>query len=99
MVQELKVYFAALKRQDAREKATGARPITEGKEAIPYAVYVKICQEFFRNGQYFELLYATLCWNLMCCALMRSRATAIRHGTERKNERRQFTVVMDLTIQ
>ena len=66
MVQELKVYFAALKRQDAREKATGARPITEGKEAIPYAVYVKICQEFFRNGQYFELLYATLCWNLMC---------------------------------
>jgi len=66
MVQELKVYFAALKRQDAREKATGSRPITEGKEAIPYAVYVKICQEFFRNGQYFELLYSTLCWNLMC---------------------------------
>ena len=29
------------------------------------------------------------------CALMRSRATAIRHGTERKNERQRFTVAMD----
>jgi hypothetical protein len=66
MVQELKVYFAALKRRDAHEKAVGARPVSEGKEAIPYAVYVKVCQEFFKSGHFFELLYATLCWNLMC---------------------------------
>ena len=66
MVQELKVYFAALKRQDAREKAAGSRPVTEGKEAIPYPVYVRICNEFLKAGQFFELLYSTLCWNLMC---------------------------------
>lgn len=66
MVQELKVYFAALKRQDAREKAAGSRPVTEGKEAIPYPVYIRIANEFLKAGQYFELLYATLCWNLMC---------------------------------
>lgn len=65
-VGDIKMFFKGLKRLDAREKASGVRAQTEGKKAMPFAVYVRLQEQFYKEGKFFEMAYTSLTWNLMC---------------------------------
>ena len=62
----MKLFYKGLKRQDAKEKQEGARASLEGKHAMPFSVYAKLQEEFFKAGKFYELAYTSLTWHLMC---------------------------------
>lgn len=62
----LKMLFRGLKRDHAEEKQAGLRPLKEGKEAIPFSLYLYLGQAILKRTSPFMHLYHCLCWNVMC---------------------------------
>ena len=81
-VNDIKLFFKGLKRLDAREKAAGVRSQTEGKKAMPFVVYARLQEQFFREGKFFEMAYTSLTWNLMCRTDNTARITLKHLGVD-----------------
>lgn len=47
-------------------RQNGERKAKEGKDNMPFELYVWICTAFLKEGNVFAWAYLTLCWNLMC---------------------------------
>ena len=66
---ELNSYFTGAMRQQASEKESGLRKISEGKEAIPFGLLRTISSTMIRSSKsedVFARVYMLFCWNLMC---------------------------------
>jgi hypothetical protein len=81
-VSDIKLFFKGLKRLDAREKDSGVRAQTEGKKAMPFAVYVRLQEQFYKEGKFFEMAYTSLTWNLMCRTDNTARITLKHLGVD-----------------
>lgn len=69
--QKLSKYYRSLNKRVAKAKARGDLPLKKGKDALPYALLVDLCQLLIMcddPSSRFLLLYLLLCWNLMCRA-------------------------------
>jgi hypothetical protein len=60
------MFFRGLKRQQAKEKQEGIRKLQEGKSAMPFKLYERLCKAFMTNKNSFGHLYLSFSWNLMC---------------------------------
>lgn len=60
------IFFRGLKRKHAKEKQDGERKLHEGKSAMPFKLYERLCKEMLKSGNAFAHLYLILSWNLMC---------------------------------
>lgn len=50
---------------DAEERQDGTRKAKQGKDDLPFSVYVWLCRNFLTKGEIFGWAYLTMCWNLM----------------------------------
>ena len=51
--QEMSVFYEGLSRINAQEKAEGTRKLKEGKEPMPFELYVWLSREFLKNNELF----------------------------------------------
>lgn len=81
-VSDIKLFFKGLKRLDAREKDAGIRAQTERKKAMPFAIYARLQEQFYKEGKFFEMAYTSLTWNLMCRTDNTARITLKHLGVD-----------------
>ena len=63
--QKLRRFFHGLRRLETIERQEGVRAPTSGKDAMPHALYVWLCDYFLRKGDTFAWVYLLLAWNTM----------------------------------
>ena len=66
MTTENEIFFRGLKREHAEEKQQGLRRMTEGKDPMPYNLYIELCRTMLSEGNIFGHIYMRLSWILMC---------------------------------
>ena len=66
MEQELADFFTSLKKVEAQQRHSGARDVSEGKEAMTFGLFQWLANHFLSKGNYFAHTYLILSWCLVC---------------------------------